>query len=97
MFYWLPMVLLVVICIAVVAKVRGGRYKKEWMGCGPEAPTPPSAVAQVMTPIAGVLIWAFAKGHIGLVALGMLAVGATLLGYFVYDAAAKRRSESADA
>ena len=96
MFYWLPVVLLLVICVAVVGKVRAGRYKKEWIGFGPEAPPPTSAVAQVMTPIAGALIWAFAEGHIGPAAIAILAVGAAVLAYFVYDAAAKRRSESAD-
>lgn len=94
--YWLPMVLVAIICVAIVSKVREGRYKKEWMGYGPEAPTPFSAVAQVMIPIVGVLLWAFAAGHIGMVAFGFLAVGAMVLGHFVYRTAAKRHSEGAD-
>jgi len=95
--YLLPMVLVAIICAAIVSKVREGRYRKEWMGYGPEAPKPFSAVAQVMIPIIGVLLWAFAAGHISLVALGFLAVGVTVLGYFVYGAAAERYSEGADA
>ncbi|QIK95896.1 hypothetical protein G7076_04915 [Sphingomonas sp. HDW15A] len=92
--YWLPIPLLAIICIALVGKVRAGRYKKEWLGYGTEAPAPASAVAVVMAPILGVIVWATAENHVGLIGLGCLALGASVLAYFVYGAASKRRSES---
>ena len=87
-FYGLPIVMLAVICVAIVGKVREGRYKKEWLGFQPEAPTPSAAIAVVMTPIAFILLWAFAESEIGVRGLAALAVGATVLGYFVFVPAA---------
>ena len=94
--YLLPLAMLGVMATAIVSLVREGRYRKEWLGFPTEAPRPRVAVANVMAPIGGVLIWALLSDKIGMLAFVMLATAASVLGCFVYLAAAKRHAEQSD-
>jgi hypothetical protein len=92
----LPFLMLGVICLAMVGKVREGRYRKQLVGEPPlDAPRPAAAVAMVMAPFPPIILAALATRQIGwLTGLALMTL-AVALGPLVYAAAAKRRADDA--
>jgi hypothetical protein len=92
-----PFLMLGVIGLALVGKVREGRYRKHLFGCPPvDAPKPAAAVAMVMAPFPAVILVALATEQIGWLSGVALMASAVALSLLVYVAAAKRCAESSD-
>jgi hypothetical protein len=85
-----PFLMVGIMCVAIVRLVREGRYRKNLIGAPPtDAPPPATAVALVMSPIA-VVILAAVQSELGWASTAALTGGASVLGFFVYSAAARR-------
>jgi hypothetical protein len=89
-----PFLMLGVICVAIIGKVREGRYRKHLLGEAPlDSPKPAAAVAMVMAPFPAIILVALGTHQIGWLTTGALTAFTTGLGFLVYSAAAKRRAK----
>lgn len=88
----IPFLMLTVICLAIVGKVREGRYRKHLLGKAPlDSPKPAAAVAMVMAPFPAIILVALGTEQIGWLTAGALTAFTIGLSFFVYSAAAKQR------